>query len=194
MFINYIPLMLINMVAGLFILAYFVYQDLAEINPKRWIPGFGMTGAIALTTGLHMIWNWPLPGSYNIAFGEMSVLFGTLFIGASLALAFGWDLITIAIYGFFAGVAAVLVGVRIIDLNLTNQPLISGIGFILTGLSGICTLPALYFRTNRSFRILGASILIIAALIWAATGYMAYWGHLEGYMKWVPSTMKLPNQ
>lgn len=97
MFINYITLMLINMVAGLFILASFVYQDLAEIYPKRWIPGFGMTGAIALATGLHMIWTWPVPGSFNIAYGEMSVLFGTLFLGASLALAFGWDLITVAI-------------------------------------------------------------------------------------------------
>jgi len=192
MFINYITLMLINMVAGLFILASFVYQDLAEIYPKRWIPGFGMTGAIALATGLHMIWTWPVPGSFNIAYGEMSVLFGTLFLGASLALAFGWDLITVAIYGFFAGLAAVVVGIRIINLDLTQRPLLSGIGFILTGISGICAAPALYWRTNRTIRVVGAIVLVSAALIWALTGYMAYWGHLENYTKWAPPTMKVP--
>lgn len=192
MFINYITLMLINMVAGLFLLAYFVYQGLGDTNQKRWIPGFGMTGAIALTTGLHMIFTWPVPGSFNIAYGEMSVLFGILFIGASLALAQDWDLLTVAIYGFFAGLAAVVIGVRIINLGLTRQPLLSGIGFILTGLSGICAAPALYLRTNRTLRLVGAAVLIAAALIWALTGYMAYWGHLADYSKWVPSPMKSP--
>jgi putative membrane protein len=189
MFINYITLMLINMVAGLCLLAYFVYQGLGDINQKRWIPGFGMTGAIALTTGLHMIWHWPLPGSFNIAYGEMSVLFGILFMGASLALALNLDLLTVAIYAFFAGLAAVLVGVRIINLGLTRQPLLSGIGFILTGLGGIFAAPTLYLQTNRILRLVGVVVLIAAALIWALTGYMAYWGHLADYSKWVPSTM-----
>lgn len=92
MFIDYITLMLINMVAGLFILAHYVYQGLDGTHQKQWIPGFGMTGAIALTTGLHMIWTWPLAGSFNIAFGETTVLFGILFIEVSIALAQGWEL------------------------------------------------------------------------------------------------------
>jgi putative membrane protein len=112
-------LMLINMVAGLFILAYYVYSGLDGADQKRWIPGFGMTGAIALTTGLHMIFTWPVPGSFNIAFGEMSVLFGIVFIGASVALAQNWELVTVTIYAFFAGVAAILVGLRIITLRVT---------------------------------------------------------------------------
>lgn len=68
--------MLVNLVAGLFLLAAHVYLGLNNTDQKRWISGFGMTGAIALTTGLHMIFTWPVPGSFNIAFGEMSVLFG----------------------------------------------------------------------------------------------------------------------
>lgn len=59
MFINYITLMLINLVVGLFLLAGYVYLGLSEAHQKRWIPGFGMVGAIALTTGLHMIFTWP---------------------------------------------------------------------------------------------------------------------------------------
>ncbi|PMB17309.1 hypothetical protein CEN47_26115, partial [Fischerella thermalis CCMEE 5319] len=100
MFINYITLMLINLVAGLFLLAGYVYFGLDHAYQKRWIPGFGMTGAIALVTGLHMTFTWPVRGIFNIAYGEMTVLFGILFLSASLALALGWDLLTVAVYAF----------------------------------------------------------------------------------------------
>ena len=190
MFIDYITLMLINMVAGLFLLAYYVYQGLDDTHQKRWIPGFGMTGGIALATGLHMIWTWPIIGSFNIAFGETTVLFGILFIGAAVALAQGWDLLTIAIYAFFAGIAAIVVGLRIINLGLTRQPLLSGMGFILTGLGGVFAAPTLYLKTNRTWRLLGAAVLIVAALIWALTGYLAYWEHLDSFQKWTPAPMR----
>lgn len=193
MFVNYITLMLINMVAGLILLATFVYQGLDSTTQKRWIPGFGMTGAIALLTGLHMIYNWPVPGSFNIAYGEMTVLFGILFITASLALAQGWELLTIAIYACFAGLAAIAIGIRVINLGLTRTPLLSGIGFILTGLGGVLAFPTLvYLRTNKAWRLIGAVVLIVAALIWAFTGYMAYWGHLADYSNWKPPTMQAP--
>jgi len=190
MFIDYITLMLINMVAGLVLLADYVNRGIDSPHQKQWIPGFGITGAIALTTGLHMIFTWPVTGSFNIAFGETSVLFGILFVAAAIALSQGWDLLTIAIYAFFAGLVAIVVGIRIINLNLTKQPFLSGIGFILTGLGGVCAAPTLYWKTNRTWRLIGASVLIVAALIWALTGYLAYWNHLEGFGKWVPTPMR----
>lgn len=191
MFIDYITLMLINMVAGSILLAYYVYAGLDDPYQNKWIPGFGITGAIALTTGLHMTLTWAVRGSFNIAFGETSVLFGILFIGTSISLAKGWELITLAIYGFFAGLVAVLVGVRLINLGLTKQPILSGIGFILTGLAGICASPTLlYFKNNRLWRLMGAVVLIAAALIWALIGYMAYWSHLDSFQQWIPSPMR----
>ncbi len=191
MFINYITLMLINMVAGLVMLATFVYEGLDSSNAKRWVPGFGMVGAIALITGIHMTLSWPVKGSFNIAYGETSVLFGVLFATTSLALALNWDLFTISIYGFFAGLAAIAIGIRILNLNLTKAPLMSGIGFILTGLGGVLATPTLlYLRTNRIWRLLGATVLILAALIWALTGYMAYWGHMANYSTWQPPALK----
>ena len=193
MIINYITLMLINMVAGLVLLAMFVYQGLDSPNRKQWIPGFGITGAIALVTGLHMIWTWPLSGSFNIAYGETTVLFGILFTATSLALSFGWELIAIAIYGFFAGLAAIVIGLSLIQLELTRNPLLSGIGFILTGLGGVLATPTLlYLRTNRSWRLLGAAVLLAAAAIWAIVGYTAYWGHMSQYVDWQPSTLQSP--
>jgi putative membrane protein len=191
MFIDYITLMLINMVAGLVLLAGFVYQGIGHSHAKQWIPGFGMAGAIAFVTGLHMTFTWPIGGSYNIAFGETSMLFGILFIGASVCLAMGWDLMSVGIYAFFAGLVAVVIGARIINLGLTRQPLLSGLGFILTGLGGVASVPTLlYFKNNRTWRILGAVVLLAAAFIWALSGYLAYWGHLEMFQKWVPETLR----
>lgn len=68
MFVDYVALMLINMTAGLVLLALFVYKGLDDKDQRRWVPGFAMVGLVALVTGLHMIWNWPLPGSFNISF------------------------------------------------------------------------------------------------------------------------------
>lgn len=189
--VNYLTLMLINMVAGLVLLAAFVYQGIDYANIKRWIPGFGMTGAIALATGLHMMWNWPLRGSFNIAYGETTVLFGILFITTSLALALGWDLFSITLYAFFAGLVAILIGIRVINLDLTQRPLLAGLGFILTGLGGVLSAPTLlYFKNNRTWRLVGAAVLLAAALIWAFIGYYTYWGHMERYVDWQPPTLQ----
>ena len=100
-------------------------------------------GGVALATGLHMIWTWPVPGSFNISFGETSVLFGGLYLAASVALAMSWDLLTITVYAFFAGLTSIVVGVRIINLGQTRQPLVAGLGFILTGLGGVLAAPTL---------------------------------------------------
>ncbi|MGL5195471.1 MAG: DUF981 domain-containing protein [Chroococcales cyanobacterium] len=188
--INYISLMLINLVAGHFLLAYYIYDGLDNIRQKRWIPGFGMTGAVALVTGLHMIFTWPITGSFNVAFGEMSVLFGIVFMGASVALAANWDLITVTIYAFFAGLASIVVGVQIINLDLTRRPWMSGIGFIISGLGGVLATPSLYLRNNPTLRTVGAVTIAIAGLIWAITGYLSYWGHIADYTEWVPPTMR----
>lgn len=183
--------MLINMAAGLVLLAAFVYQGIDHTNIKRWIPGFGMTGAIALATGLHMMWNWPLRGSFNIAYGETTVLFGILFITTSLALALGWDLFSVTLYAFFAGLVAILIGIRVINLDLTQRPLLAGLGFILTGLGGVLSAPTLlYFKTNQTWRLVGAVVLLAAALIWAFIGYFTYWGHMESYVDWQPPTLQ----
>jgi putative membrane protein len=190
MFVDYLTLMLVNLVAGLVLLALYVYLGLGEGDQKRWAPGFAMTGLVALITGLHMSFNWPLPSSYNIPFGEMSTLFGILFLGAALAQALSWELVTVAVYGFFAGLAAVVVGVAFISRGMSEAPLLAGLGFILTGLGGILALPVWFLRHSRTIRLIGALVLLAAAAIWAITGYGAYWQHLGDFAKWAPVFMQ----
>jgi putative membrane protein len=190
LFIDYVPLLLINMATGLCMLAHFVYAGLDAPDPKRWVPGFATVGIIATLAGLHMSWTWPLPGSYNVAFGELSVFLGILFLGAALALDKGWDLTVVTIYAFFAGLAAIVLGIRIGQLGLTKTPQLTAVGFLLSGAGGVFALPVLYLKQNRALRVTGALMLIAAAAIWAVIAYVAYWNHMSDYAKWVPATMR----
>jgi putative membrane protein len=177
-FIDYVTLMLINMSAALVVLAAFLRKGLDEEKPGRWAPAFAVPGLVAAVCGFVMTFTGPLPGPYNIAFGEMSVLLGVLLLGAAWALAHGWNLRPLGIYAFFAGAAAVLVGIRFIDLSLTKSPVLSGIGFILTGLGGVFAGLILWNAKNKPLRCLGSLVMLAAAAIWAWTATLAYWTHL----------------
>ena len=189
MFIDFLTLMLVNMAAALVIHALFMGKWIDK-DPKKAIPGFLLTGAIALITGFRMVFTWPLPGAYNIMYGEMTVLFGGFLFMAGLAVAFGWNLLTIGIYAFFAGAVAVLLGVRILNLNLTSEPLAAAGGFAITGATALLTLPAIAFPKLKWLRIIVALAALGSAVVWIIVGFPAYWGHIESFAKWPPGGPK----
>ena len=177
-FIDYVTLMLVNMVAGLFILGCFIWRGPDDEGRIHWAPAFAICGLVATICGFAMTFTSPIPKPYSMAFGEMSVLLGVLFLGTAWALSKGWRLMPLAIYGFFAGAAAIALGLRIIELGLTAKPLLSGIGFILTGMAGVMAPLAIWQSEQKELRFLSAIVLYAAAAIWATTGYMAYWMHI----------------
>ena len=193
-FIDYVTLMLINMAAGLLILGWFLVSGWGGTEQRQWAPGFGIVGAVALLTGLHTIYTWPLPGAFNCIFGELSVMFGALFLGAAWAVARGLTLRSVSVYAFFAGLAALILGIRINVLGLTQQPLMSCIGFCLTGIGGMLVLPVVLIQRNRALRIIAAVCLVLAGLLWLLTGYMGYWSHAETFGPWRPETLQQVEQ
>jgi putative membrane protein len=182
MMIDYLTLMLINMAAGLFLLACFVWRDLdTPEDVGHWVPAFTISGLVAAICGFVMTLTWPLPKPlhiYNTAYGEMSVLFGVLLLGLALALAKRWELLPLSIYAVFAGAAAAILGVRIIGLGLTNEPTLSGAGFILSGICGVFSPLVVWQNDKKGLRIIGSLVLFAASAIWAWTGCMAYWTHM----------------
>lgn len=193
MFIDYITLMLVNMAAGFAILACFFLWGVNGPNHRPWAPAFAMVGLVAFATGLHMTLTWPIPdlskvvpagGNLrfaNIAFGEMSVLLGALFLGLALAAARGWGMLVLSVYAVLAGVAAIVVGVAIGKSGLTAKPELTAIGFVISGLAGVCSPVVLALRRVAIARAAMTLVLLAAGGIWAVTGYGAYWMHVNSY-------------
>lgn len=177
--IDYVTLLLTNMICGLLLLAAFLVWGLGHEKQTSWAPAFGITGLVATVAGLAMTFTWPIPKPYAMAYGEMSVLLGVLFLGAAWALAVGYDLQPLGLYAFIPGAVAILLGIRIIHLSLTTAPVMSGIGFILTGLGGLGAGITLRKAQARGLRLAGAAVLLAAAAIWIFTAFMAYWMHMK---------------
>lgn len=192
MFIDYLAMLLVNMVAGLVLLACYGARGMAAESQRGWTAGFAATGLLALVGGLHICFSWPLPGAYNVAFGEPAALFGVTFLALAWATWHGAGLMGVGIYAAIAGAGAIVVGCRIIGLQMTAQPLMSGAGFILTGLAGVLLPVAVALKSKPAVRAAFATVAILAALIWALTGYGAIWMHMKSSANWTPATMPAP--
>lgn len=190
MFIDYLTLIMINMVAGTALLAYYLWKGMDEADQRPYAAAFFGVGLLSLITGLQLSFTWPLPGSYNVGYGDTTTLFGVVFLITAIALWQGWNLVPVSLYAFFAGIDAIIVGVRIFSLQLTKEPLLSAVGFVLAGLGGLGAAPFfLWFKGNKTVRMLGVLLLVATALLWAVTFYGSLWGHLDSFSKWVPATM-----
>lgn len=189
MFIDYLAVMLVNMGAGLALGAHYLYVKPDKQFRKSWAAGFFLVGLVGLVTSVPMVISWPLPGAYNVAYGEPALLLSALFIAAAVTLVFEWEPLVPAIYGFFAGIYALVIGIRILELGLSSQPFVAFVGFLLTGVGGMLVLPTLQWRENRTLAVVTAIILGAAALLWLYVGYDAVWGHVLDFAKYVPAIM-----
>lgn len=190
MFIDYLTIIMINLVAGTALLAYYLYKGFDAEDQRPFASGFGIVGLLGVILGLVLTFTWPLPGSYNIGYGEATTLFGGVFLATAFTLYHRWDLKPVALFAFFAGVYAVIVGIRIISLGLTQEPILSGVGFIMAGLGGVLAFPTFGLLKNKTFRLLAVAVLAITALLWAVTFYTSLWQHLDAFKTWVPVLMQ----
>ena len=190
MFIDFLTLVMINLVAGTALLAFYLWRGIDEKDQRAYAAAFFGVGLISLVTGLQISFTWPLPGSYNVGYGDTTALFGVVFLTTAIALWVGSNLIPVGIYSFFAAIDALIVGFRIYSLNLTKEPLISAVGFILAGLAGLGVFPFLmWFRENKTVRWIGVLLLLATTVLWAVTFYGSLWGHMDSFSKWLPPTM-----
>lgn len=186
MFVDYTAVMLVGVSAGFVILAHYLYTSPPPEARQPWAAGFFAAGLLGLLTSVPMLVNWPLPGGYNVAFGEPALFLSVAFLGAAVTLALRWEPLVPALYGFFGGIMAVVVGARIADLGLTQSPAVAAVGYIAAGLGGMLTLPAINYRTTRWLALAAAVCLGIAAIAFLFTGYLAFWAHIADFSKYVP--------
>lgn len=187
MFIDFLTLLLANMTAGLAVFGWFLLRGLASEDNKAWAPAFAVPGLIALVFGGIITATWPLPGQFNIMYGEMSVLFGAVFLGAAWALARGWSLSPLSIVTLVAGLYAILIGQQILSEQLLPMKnTISGMAFILTGAGGVLLGVVLCLKKAPLIRWAAAAVVLAAAFIWGAATCNAYRGHLRMFAGYLP--------
>ncbi len=192
MFTDYLMVMLIGLASGFIMLADLLYRNPDPEHRQAWAGGFFAAGLLGLVTSVPMILTWPLPGSYNIAFGEPALFLSVAYIGAAITLAMRWNPVIPAVYVFFGGLLAVVLGIRIFDLGMTKEPLVTAIGYVAAGLGGMLTLPAANWRHRRILALSAAALLCLAAAIFLVMGYEAAWSHLSSFASYVPATLAHP--
>ena len=189
MFIDFTGVMLVGIGAGFVTLAHYLFRSPEPEARAAWAAGFFAAGLLGLLTSLPMVLTWPMPGAYNIAFGEPALYLSIAFLAAGITLALKWEPLIPAIYGAFGGLIAIVVGLRIDNLGLTKEPALTMVGYLAAGLGGVLTLPAIQYRRVRAIALVAAALLVLGALVFLFIGYDAYWGHLAAFAKWVPATM-----
>ena len=112
MFIDFLTLVMINLVAGSVLLAYYLWKGMDEKDQRPYAAAFFITGLVGIVTGFQLSFTWPLPGSFNVGYGDATTLFGAVYrnrhcLMARLGFDPGLDLF------FFAGIDAILVGLTL---------------------------------------------------------------------------------
>ncbi len=185
MFIDFLTTVMINLVAGSVLLAYYLWKGIDEKDQRPYAAAFFIVGLVGLVTGLKLAFTWPLPGSFNVGYGDAATLFGAVFLAASISLWQGWDLLPVSIYAFFAGIDAIIVGISLYANKLGQEPVVAAVGFILAGLGGLGAFPFfMWFKDNKVVRWIAIIVLLAAAAIWAVTFYSALWAHMTAFAKW----------
>lgn len=102
----------------------------------------GGVGFVAAFLGLWGEIAWPLPGSYNILFSDVYLLFGIVLVGLAFVTYHGLRLQYAGLLAAAAGIVALVYGFAGYQLNLTKEPLEMLLLYSGFGVAAIAALPA----------------------------------------------------
>lgn len=103
----------------------------------------GLLGSFILIMGYYGEMVWPLPGSYNILFGDPFILMGIVLTALAVSLALKQKLQFVGIVAAFSGLISIFYGYHAYLQGMTSEPLAMFGMYIAFGLTGIFT----YFAT-----------------------------------------------
>lgn len=102
----------------------------------------GAIGGAATFIGLWSEIAWPLPGSYNILFSDVYLLFGITLVILAVSVAYSLKLQYAGLFGLVAGGMAIAYGWNGYQLGMTKDPFQMFLLYGAFGLTGILALPA----------------------------------------------------
>jgi len=191
LFVDYLAVMLLSLGVSTLYVAWFVYKlgrtgkPMAELA----VPMF-VLGAFNAISGFAMSFQWPLPGGYNMLFGDPLLFFGLLMIAGAYMIRKNISVKNLAMPGFFLGIYILVGAAAIVGYNLEpGSHFIASFGlYLVAGLSGIFA-PAVYLSpkgSNRYMYYLLAALLILAAIAALFLAYTALYEHIGSFSAWFP--------
>lgn len=102
-------------------------------------------GGVGFAAALLGFWgevSWPLPGSYNILFSDVYLLFGLVLVAFAFVAYHGLRLQFAGLFAMVAGVVTIVYGFSAYQLGLTQDPLEMLLLYTGFGVAGIASLPA----------------------------------------------------
>jgi putative membrane protein len=142
-------------------------------------------GFIALILGASVDLRWPLPGGYNIVYGDPYVLFAALLISAGVMSLVQSSLKGIEGLGVPMGIFVIIYGLSILENGLSTEPLVAASLFVLEGLSAIIASIALA-RGGRAPSYAAIALLGLSAIVALAIVVPATFVHPVAFSKWFP--------
>jgi len=101
----------------------------------------GSIGAIAFLIGLNGEYTWPLPGSYNILFTDVYLLFGATLLVLAISMAASLKLQHAGLFAFVAGGVTIFYGWSGYQLGMTKDPLETFLMYGAFGLTAVLAFP-----------------------------------------------------
>ncbi len=145
-------------------------------------PGF-IFGLFDAVSGFLMSFSWPLPGAYNMLFGDPLLVLGLFLIAGAFMLYKKMDVRIISVFGVFLGVYLAISAAAIANFNLeTGVNFLPSFGlYVFSALSGIFS-PLIYVKGNRKGKYayyFVFALLIITTFIAFFLGYGSIYAHLR---------------
>lgn len=184
-FIDPLAVMLLAAGASAAIIAlYFVMFVRQKKNIQSLSVPMLVLGIFDAVSGFLMSFTWPLPGAYNILFGDPIMFLGLIMVSAAIMLYKNMDLRVLSLIGFLVGIYILIeaFGIMSIPGLETGLDQVLALGFyIFAGLAALLS-PLMYMNPKtqggKYAYCLLAALLILTALAALTIGYGAVYSHL----------------
>jgi putative membrane protein len=189
MYIDYLTLSLLAVTGVLLLGASYVLRGEAREEQRRgYAFAFGAGGLLMAITGLSMALTWPLPGQFNMAFGEPLAYFGVVLSLGSIALSQGVDLRPLSALAALGGAGVVCTAIAIAQHRLTLIPAPAAVAF---GAIGVAALLFPLRLRLRPVRLAVGVLLVLAGILFAFITATAIFHHLApgAFDGWKPGSM-----
>ena len=190
-FIDPLTVMLLSLGMSALLLALYYFRvgsgkkDISSLV----VPAF-ILGLFNAASGFLMSFTWPLPGSYNMLFGDPLLVLGLLMIAGSYMISKGMDVKALSLLGFLLGIYLLVGMIGITQFHMeTGNDWLTATGLYAFSMLAAIFSPILYLKpkgSNRYVYYFEVFLLVVVMLFALLIGYMGFYEHLGAFSTYFP--------